>query len=115
MSNVKKETFEGIYNNASGETQSFINSLMMLAYVSTSSQDSQKSSLKTISKQKKKDILAGIKLSISNLGPSKEQVLNIFEDYFEDIDDITDDDNSLEFVEKFKDFIENLKKLPVIA
>ena len=88
---------------------------MMLAYVSTSSQDPQKSSLKTISKQKKKDILAGIKLSISNIGPSKEQVLNIFEDYFEDIDDITDDDNSLEFVEKFNDFIKNLKKLPVIA
>lgn len=115
MSNVKKETFEGIYYKASDDTQRFINSLMMLAYVSTSSQDPQKSSLKTISKQKKKDILAGVKLSISNIGPSKEQVLNIFEDYFEDIDDITDDDNSLEFVEKFNDFIKNLKKLPVIA
>ena len=115
MSNVKKETFEDIYNKASDITKSFIDNIMEIAYAQISSQDPQKSSLEKTSKQKKKDILRNIKLSISNLGPSKEQVINIFEDYFEDIDDITNDDNSLDFVEKFKEFTEILNKLPVIA
>lgn len=114
ISNIDKKTFEIIYNHETNNTIKFKETLNNIISYFTLFDDANNSQSKT-TKQSRKNSLNGIKFQISRLGPSKDQIEEKFNEHFDDIDDITDDDNISEFISALEDFMEDLNDYPIIA